>query len=354
MNTINSAALPFNASGARLAQHTRPWTIGGLDELTGLLKIATIVAMVRMLSPETIGTVAIALALFELTRAVARTIPLPMAQSSTAGSPVMAQAAAILPVAEQAIIIGMLFARPGPWSVIVPTLLAAATRHYLTVGAGHDNAATPRSFDGSRAVSEILSAARTHADKFVVFAALGSAALGVYYVAWSACLVVIGVVAPKLGLSAVPLLQRARSGADRMAAFRSVAIGGAFILLHLAAVQAIGAAILTPVLLGHGWVGANASIGLIGLVGLPMLVSTLIAGWLRAEGRAGMETFVQLVTTAAVLEGIWRGASGGTLSGAVLGMVAGHALAAMLCSVLALNPPRRAHGESAEFAGRRT
>ncbi|MDZ3830809.1 MAG: oligosaccharide flippase family protein [Sphingopyxis sp.] len=239
-------------------------------------------------------------------------------------------------IADQLLTAALLLAWPSPWSIVLPKLLTAPL--WLAMA----RRAAPWRFDPAagclpfaailRNASRYLladgfAAVRTYGDNLIVAATMGTTALGTYYFAFNAGLGIVTSLVGAYCTIAFPTLCAASEGDERRAAMRRIGAGAALVFVPLVGAQALLAPLYVPLVFGAHWAFAAPLIATLCLAGLPLAASMLTATWLRAHGRVGTDAIASMGACAAALGGLAIGASFGSLQAAVVGLVAGQALA---------------------------
>lgn len=219
---------------------------------------------------------------------------------------------------------------PSAWAIVLPKLLTAPiwlvlARRTFTWRA--DPSITPAPISAFNAFgyailgSEILVAARLHADKLLVGALLGPEALGLYYFAFNAGLGITQSFVAACNIVLFPhLAQQASERLDHE--FRSSFFMGLAFLLPLVAAQALLAPYYVPVVFGPNWTEAAPFLAILSGAALPLYAGSLLGARYRAIGKPFAETSLMALATAAALLGLALGAQIG-LAAACTGFAAG-------------------------------
>ncbi len=148
---------------------------------------------------------------------------------------------------------------------------------------------------------EIVKAARMQADKLIVGALLGPAALGMYFMAFNAGLSLATSFSTAFAAVLFPHLC---GSSDRSAALRQ-GLGVSLGLVGPAVVlQALLAPWYVPLLLGSDWADLSGVVSVLCLAAIPTMLWTAAAGWMRAEGRPQQELLATVLLTAALMANI--------------------------------------------------
>ena len=259
----------------------------------------------------------------------------------------LARISATQNITDQLLTTAMLLAWPSPWSLVLPKLLTApiwvvmARRAFIwqpDSAAGFVPVRHLLRFSAAILASEAMATLRTQGDNLIIAATMGTAALGTYYFAFNAGLGIVSSLVGAFGTVAFPLLSAAPRGSQRVAALRRIVLAGALVFVPFIALQSLAAPLYVPLVFGHRWAFAAPLIATLCLAGLPLLVSTLTASWLRAEGRVGVDAVSSTLGCVAALGGLYLGTTTGSLALAAAGLVAGQALAAGLTAARILLP----------------
>ncbi len=238
-------------------------------------------------------------------------------------------------IADSLLTLALVLIWPSAWAIVLPKLLTAPVWLLLarrTHSWSPDRAVKPASISEFRIfgpailASEMLTAARLHADKLLVGALLGTEALGLYYFAFNAGLGITQSLVAACNLVLFPHLAKLE-GADLEREFRSAFLRGFAVFAPVIAAQALLAPIYVPIVFGENWVEATPYIALLACAALPLLAGSLIAARHRAAGDPFAETRLMAMATLASLTGLALGCQF-SLAAACAGFGAG--LAAVL------------------------
>ncbi len=248
-------------------------------------------------------------------------------------------------IADHLLTAALLLAWASPWSIVLPKLLTAPIFMFMIRSArpwryaptaGSSPMREMLRFSSGVLVSEILTAVRTQGDNLIIAATMGTSVLGGYYFAYNAGIGISSSLVRAFGLVAFPMLCAANRGQERLAALRHVGIIGAAVFLPIVALQSLGAPYYVPLVFGERWSFAAPLIAFMCLAGLPLLVSNITTGWLRAEGRVHADATSSLLVCVTALGGLFLGTRFGSLEAAVIGLVAGQTIGAILNAVRVL------------------
>ncbi|MEO1729574.1 MAG: oligosaccharide flippase family protein [Pseudomonadota bacterium] len=236
-------------------------------------------------------------------------------------------------IADSLLTLALVIIWPSAWAIVLPKLLTApvwlvlARRTYSWLP---DRAVNPapmsdfRNFGPAILASEMLTAARLHADKLIVGALLGTEALGLYYFAFNAGLGITQSLVAACNLVLFPHLAKL-DGADLEREFRSTFLRGFAVFAPIIAAQVVLAPVYVPVVFGENWIEATPYIALLACAALPLLSGSLIAARHRAAGAPFAETRLMAMATLASLTGLALGCQI-SLAAACAGFGAGLAL----------------------------
>jgi lipopolysaccharide exporter len=101
------------------------------------------------------------------------------------------------------------------------------------------------------------------------------------------------------------------------------------VFLPIVALQSLGAPYYVPLIFGERWAFAAPLIAIMCLAGLPILLSSITTGWLRAEGRVHLDATSSLLICVTALGGLFLGTRFGSLEAAVIGLVVGQTAGAI-------------------------
>lgn len=256
-----------------------------------------------------------------------------------------AKVAAAQNIADCALTVALVLAWPSAWALVLPKLLTAPIWLMLARRAfpwSPDRQARPAAisefarFGPSVLASEVLSAARLHADKLVVGAVLGTEALGLYYFAFNAGLGITQSIVAACNLVLFP--QLAKVGHQRLEAeFRKAFALGLAVLLPLVAVQVLLAPIYVPIIFGATWITAVPHLSILAGAAIPLFCAAIIGARYRALCQPYSETSLMAATTFAALLGLLCGAQFGLIE-ACIGFGAGLAAVQLPTAAALLMP----------------
>lgn len=196
---------------------------------------------------------------------------------------------------------------PGALALVLPRLLAApiwlvAVRRLrpwrVDPSAGRAPVRPFLQFGWAVLGVEVVKALRLQADKLVIGALLGPAALGLYFLAFNAGLGLATSFSAALSTVLFPHLCNAE---DRGQALRQGMILSLVLIVPVVVLQALAAPLYVPILFGDGWDGISDVVSTLCLVAIPTTLWAASAGWLRANGRPGIEFAVTAVLTASLI-----------------------------------------------------
>lgn len=219
---------------------------------------------------------------------------------------------------------------PSAWAIVLPKLLTAPiwlvlARQTFTWRA--DPSITPapisafKTFGLAILGSEVLVAARLHADKLLVGALLGTEALGLYYFAFNAGLGITQSFVAACNIVLFPHLAQ-QTSERREHEFRSSFFMGLAFLLPIVTVQALFAPFYVPIVFGANWAEAAPFLSILSCAALPLYAGSLLGARYRAMGKPFAETILMALATVAALLGLVLGAQSG-LAAACIGFAAG-------------------------------
>jgi len=253
-------------------------------------------------------------------------------------------------IADHILTATLLLIWPSPWSLALPKLLTAPL-WMVMVRRAHVWRPNPSAgmipmgemlrYSGGILASEGMMALRTQGDNLIIAATLGTTALGTYYFAFNAGLGIVSSLVSAFGSVAFPMLCREPHGALRLAALRRVILLAIAGFLPIIALQSFAAPFYVPIIFGHKWAFAAPLISTLCLAGVPLLISTIISDWLRAEGNVGRDAVAATLGALAALTGLYVGAQAGTLMAAASGLVVGQAWATCFYVAQVLIPALR-------------
>lgn len=262
----------------------------------------------------------------------------------------LAKLAASQAIADHVLTAVLLLAWPNPWSLAAPKLLTAplwlvlvrrARRWVPKPQAGHIPTGEMLRYSAGILASEAMMALRTQGDNLIIAATLGTTALGTYYFAFNAGLGIVTSLVSAFGSVAFPMLCREESGHRRAKALRRVILLAVAGFLPLILLQSAAAGFYVPIVFGQRWAFAAPMISTLCLAGVPLLISTIISDWLRAEGNVRRDAVAALFGALSALTGLYVGAASGSLMAAASGLVIGQVLATCLYVTLILVPALR-------------
>jgi len=244
-----------------------------------------------------------------------------------------ARVAAAQNVSDSLLTVLLVIVWPSAWAIVLPKLLTAPIWLVLarrTFAWTADRSVAPAavvafaSFGPAILISEMLAAARLHADKLLVGALLGTEALGLYYFAFNAGLGITQAFVTACNLVLLPHL--ANVGAEEFELeFRRAFLISAGVATPLVAAQVLLAPIYVPIIFGAHWQAAIPYLSLLAGAALPLLGGALMGACFRAQGRPLAETGLMACATFAALVGLAIGAQTNLIA-ACLGFSLGLAL----------------------------
>ncbi len=223
-----------------------------------------------------------------------------------------ASVAAAQNIADSALTLALVIVWPSAWAIVLPKLLTAPVWLVLARRAfswSPDRAVVPaplgvfREFAPAILGSELLGAARLHADKLLVGAFLGTEALGLYFFAFNAGLGITQSLATACSLVLFPHLASV-SREDFEREFRLAFVGGLAALAPVVAAQALLAPYYVPMIFGAKWAPAAPYLALLACAALPIFAGSAIGARHRALGRPFAETRLMAAATIAGLIGL--------------------------------------------------
>ena len=358
---------------------------GSAEAVTRIARLGSILIVARQISPELLGTAALVLSLFELTRVLNNVgigqriitateselapicnrasqlfwvvcIGVTIAQLSIATSAWLlfnltdvaamlaalsavylfmpaglvqiflamraqrmaatARVAATQNIADCALTVVLVVVWPSAWAIVLPKLLTAPiwlvmARATYRWAPNRDDGFAPVSdfatFGPAILGSELLTAARLHADKLLIGALLGTEALGLYYFAFNAGLGITQALVTACSLVLLPILAEA-DGERLEHEFKRAFVMGLSVVVPLVGMQALLAPYYVPVIFGENWVPAVPHLALLACAAVPLFMAAVIGARLRAIGKPLSETLVMLCATIAALSGLVIGA----------------------------------------------
>ncbi|WP_290720078.1 oligosaccharide flippase family protein [Altererythrobacter sp.] len=382
---------------------------GSAEAVTRIVRLGSILIVARQISPELLGTAALALSLFELTRVLSNVgigqriitateselqpicnrasqlfwvvcVGVTIAQLMVATSAWLlfnltdvaamlavlsavyffmpaglvqiflamraqrmaatARVVATQNIADCVLTVVLVVAWPSAWAIILPKLLTAplwlvmarATYRWSpNRGAGVAPVSEFATFGPAILGSELLTAARLHADKLLVGALLGTEALGLYYFAFNAGLGITQALVTACSLVLLPILAGAE-GERLEREFKRAFVMGLSVVVPLVSMQALLAPYYVPVIFGENWVSAVPHLALLACAAVPLFMAAVIGARFRAIGKPLSETLVMSCATITALSGLVVGAQF-SLEAACIGF--GLGLSAVLIPVAA-------------------
>ena len=222
---------------------------------------------------------------------------------------------------------------PSAWAIVLPKLLAAPVWTIMARNSSfwRLDKAQPKAPAREFAVfgpailgTEMLGAARLHADKLVIGAVLGTEALGIYYFAFNAGLGITQSFVAACNLVIFPHLAKAKAS-QALAELRKAFATGLAMLAPVVAAQALLAPFYVPLVFGENWVAATPYIVMLSCAALPLYAGSIVGAAYRASGRPQAETLITALASSAALGGLALGAGTG-LAWACFGYGAGLAV----------------------------
>ena len=229
-------------------------------------------------------------------------------------------------MADSLLTVALVILLPGAWAIVLPKLLAAPVWTVLArkSSSWRLDGAQPKASTREFAVfgfsilgTEMLGAARLHADKLVVGAMLGTEALGIYYFAFNAGLGITQSFVAACNLVVFPHLAKAHAG-NALGELRKAFATGLALLAPVVAAQALLAPLYVPIVFGDNWIAATPFIVTLSCAALPLYAGSIVGAAYRASGRPQAETLLTGFASAAALGGLALGA-GASLEFACLG-----------------------------------
>lgn len=254
-------------------------------------------------------------------------------------------------MADSLLTVALVVIWPSAWAIVLPKLLAAPV---WTIMARNSSSwrldkTQPEApvrefavFGPAILGTEMLGAARLHADKLVIGAVLGTEALGIYYFAFNAGLGITQSFVAACNLVIFPHLAKAKAS-HALAELRKAFASGLAMLAPVVAAQALLAPFYIPLVFGENWVAATPYIVMLSCAALPLYAGSIVGAAYRASGRPQVETLITALASAAALGGIAIGA-GSSLAWACFGYGAGLAaifIPAALASLSGRSPTLR-------------
>lgn len=146
--------------------------------------------------------------------------------------------------------------------------------------------------------TELVKAARLHADKLIVGALLGPQVLGLYFMAFNAGLSLATSFSTAFAAVLFPHLC---ASTDRAAAMRQALAVSLGLVAPAVIAQALLAPWYVPILLGAEWQALAEPVSILCLVAIPTMLWTAAAGWMRAENRPARELIATAILTLALM-----------------------------------------------------
>ncbi|TWJ06534.1 oligosaccharide flippase family protein [Altererythrobacter ishigakiensis] len=227
-----------------------------------------------------------------------------------------ARVAATQNIADCVLTVVLVVAWPSAWAIILPKLLTAplwlvmarATYRWTPDrGASLAQISEFATFGPAILGSELLTAARLHADKLLVGALLGTEALGLYYFAFNAGLGITQALVTACSLVLLPILAKA-DGELLEREFKRAFVMGLSVVVPLVSMQALLAPYYVPVIFGENWVSAVPNLALLACAAVPLFMAAVIGARFRAIGKPLSETLVMSCATITALSGLVVGA----------------------------------------------
>jgi lipopolysaccharide exporter len=246
-----------------------------------------------------------------------------------------ARIAATQTIADHALTAALLVIWPNPWSIVLPKLLTAPIWLILMRRASgwrpdplQDRRpfASLMSFGLSVLATDLVIALRNQADKLIVSATFGVTALGTYFFAFNAGIGIISSLIAAFGTVVFPSLTSVPSGRARALRLKQALALGLCLFVPIIAAQSALAGIYVPIIFGDHWAHAAPLVGSLCLAGFPMLLTTSVTAWLRAEGKPQLDAVANLGVGLAALSGLAIGTAHGSLEAAACGWVIGQSL----------------------------
>ena len=254
-----------------------------------------------------------------------------------------AQVAAAQNIADCALTVGLILIWPSAWAIVLPKMLTAPIWMVMarrTYDWSPDRSVTPApvsqfaSFGPAILGSELLAAARLHADKLLVGALLGTEALGLYYFAFNAGLGITQSLVAAANLVLFPHLAKAE-GDEFDKEFKRAFMMGFGVVLPVVAAQVLLAPFYVPIVFGDNWVEATPYLSLLAIAAIPLFAAALLGARYRAKGKPLAETGLMAIATIAAFAGLVIGSHFG-LAGACFGFAAGLSIVLLPATVVQL------------------
>jgi lipopolysaccharide exporter len=249
-----------------------------------------------------------------------------------------ARIAATQTISDHVLTAVLLLIWPNPWSIVLPKLLTAPIWLILMrrSSSWRPDPLQPRhtvsslmSFGLSVLATDLTIALRNQADKLIVSATFGVTALGTYFFAFNAGIGIVSSLIAAFGTVVFPSLTSVPTGRARALRLKQALALGLLLFVPVITAQAALANIYVPIVFGDHWAHAAPLVSVLCLAGLPMLLSTAVTAWLRAEGRPHLDAIANLGIGLAALSGLAIGATYGSLEAAACGWVIGQSLIAI-------------------------
>lgn len=269
----------------------------------------------------------------------------------------MASTVACQSIADAVLTAAMLLIWPSAWSIVLPKILTAPIWLIMTrrnrpwspvPAAGRAPIASIAKFSGAILLAETLLAIRTQCDNLIIFAIMGTGALGTYFFAYNAGIGILSSLVTAFGIVAFPMLCAAPQGSQRYRTMKRIAAISGVIFVPLVILQAVAAPFYVPLVFGDHWEPAASLVAILCVSGVPLLLSTLTTIWQRSEGKAGNDARNQAIACVAALSGVGLGATYGSLEAAAIGLVTGQALAALFNAACAVFTEKTLSNQRAE------
>jgi O-antigen/teichoic acid export membrane protein len=233
-------------------------------------------------------------------------------------------------MADSLLTVALVIAWPSAWAIVLPKLLAAPiwtimARNTSSWRPGPAPSKAPirefAVFGTSILGTEMLGAARLHADKLVIGAMLGTEALGIYYFAFNAGLGITQSFVAACNLVVFPHLAKAKAS-HALLELRKAFGTGLALLAPVVAAQALLAPFYVPLVFGENWIAATPHIVMLSCAALPLYAGSIVGAAHRASGKPQTETLITGFASSAALGGLAIGAGTG-LAWACFGYGAG-------------------------------
>lgn len=198
----------------------------------------------------------------------------------------------------------------GLWSVVIPKLIVAPLwvlwhRHSTSwKSTAVPTAETYRSLAGFSIqifASEALSGLRHHADKLLVGAILGPAALGIYAFAANLARVSLMSLSNAMGAVILPRLRESMERGRLLECYRRSIVEMLAVIGPIAASIAVVAPWLIPLCFGEKWAPAVPVVVIIALATISHPIFVATSQMLRAQKRAGIELKISMISALSFL-----------------------------------------------------